>query len=144
MITIAWLLFDFGALSMGPCLALFMVALMIFGVAVGMVVLGIILRFGPGADILAWGLAVLLMPISAVFYPVSALPGWAQVIAQALPTAHVFEAMRTVIAGGSPPWDRLLHRPRARRWCTCSVAWRSRSRCSTLLRRRGYVTRYMV
>lgn len=143
MLTIAWALFDFGALQMGPSIAVFMVALMIFGVAVGMVVLGIILRFGPGADILAWGLAVLLMPISAVFYPVSALPGWAQMIAQALPTAHVFEAMRTVIAGGAPPWDRLvlaLGLDVVYLIAGMTFAYRM----FTVLRRRGYITRYMT
>ena len=141
--TIAWALFGFGAFGMGPVLVVFMGALMLFGVAVGMVVLGIILRFGPGADILAWGLAVLLMPISAVFYPVSALPGWAQAIAQVLPTAHVFEAMRTVIAGGAPPWDRLLL-AFALDVVYLALGMLFAKRMFDLLRRRGYVTRYMT
>ena len=76
------LLFHFTAFKMGLAAGVFAFALMLFGTAIGMVVIGIILRFGPGADILAWGLAVILMPISAVFYPVSALPGWAQAISQ--------------------------------------------------------------
>lgn len=143
MLTIAWALFDFGAISMGPSLAAFMVALMIFGVAVGMIVLGIILRFGPGADILAWGLAVLLMPISAVFYPVSALPGWAQPVANALPTAHVFEAMRTVIAGGSPPWDRLVF-ALGLDVVYLAAGMAFAKRMFDVLRKRGYVTRYMT
>src|ERR671925_205061 len=70
MLTIAWALFHFSAFDLGLPLAFFVLALMIFGTAIGMIVLGIILRFGPGADILAWGLAVLMMPLSAVFYPV--------------------------------------------------------------------------
>jgi ABC-2 type transport system permease protein len=143
MLTIAWALFGFGAFGMGPVLALFMVALMLFGVAVGLIVLGIILRFGPGADILAWGLAVLLMPISAVFYPVSALPGWAQAISSGLPTSHVFEAMRTVIAGGAPPWDRLvLALGLDVVYIALGLAF-ARSMFN-LLRRRGWVTRYMT
>jgi ABC-2 type transport system permease protein len=143
MLTIAWALFDFGAFQMGPPIAVFMVALMLFGVAVGMVVLGIILRLGPGADILAWGLAVLLMPISAVFYPVAALPGWAQAIANALPTAHVFESMRTVIAGGAPPWDRLaLALALDVVYLFAGMAFAKRM--FGVLRRRGYVTRYMT
>jgi ABC-2 type transport system permease protein len=143
MLTIAWALFDFGLMGIGPMVAVFMIALMIFGVAVGMIVLGIILRFGPGADILAWGLAVLLMPISAVFYPVSALPGWAQAIAQALPTAHVFEAMRTVIAGGSPPWDRLVL-ALALDLVYLALGMAFAKRMFTVLRKRGFVTRYMT
>ncbi len=143
MLTIAWALFDFGAMSMGPSLALFMVALMLFGVAVGMIVIGIILRFGPGADILAWGLAVLLMPISAVFYPVSALPGWAQAISSALPTSHVFESMRTIIAGGSPPWGKLFIALALDGLYLVLGMWFAKSMFN-LLRRRGYVTRYMT
>ena len=143
MVTMAWLLFDFGALSVGPVLALFALALMLFGTALGMLVLGIILRFGPGADILAWGLAVLLMPMSAIFYPVSALPGWAQAISQVLPTAHVFEAMRTVLAGGSPPWDRLVIALLLDAvYLLIGMAFARRM--FELLRRRGYVTRYMT
>ncbi len=143
MVTFAWVVFDFAAFSMGLPLAIFAIALMVFGAAIGMIVLGIILRFGPGADILAWGLAVLLMPISAIFYPVSALPGWAQAVAQALPTAHVFEAMRTVIAGGDPPWDRLaIALSLDAVYLLAGIAF-ARSMFK-LLRRRGYVTRYMT
>ena len=143
MVTFAWLVFDFAAFGMGLPLAIFAIALMTFGIAIGMIVLGIILRFGPGADILAWGLAVLLMPISAIFYPVSALPGWAQAISRALPTSHVFEAMRTVIAGGAPPWDRLVVALALDAvYLVLGIAF-ARSMFK-LLRRRGYVTRYMT
>ncbi len=143
MMTIAWALFGFGVLGIGVPLVAFMAVLMIFGVAVGMLVLGIILRFGPGADILAWGLAVLLMPISAVFYPVSALPGWAQAIASGVPAAHVFEAMRTVIAGGAPPWDRLVFAFALDAVYIAAGALFANSMYK-VLRRRGFITRYMT
>ncbi len=143
MLTIAWTLFHFVAIDMGLILAVFMLALMLFGVAVGMLVIGIILRFGPGADILAWGLAVLLMPISAVFYPVSALPGWAQAIATALPTTRVFEAMRTVIAGGPPPWGSLgIAFALDALYIALGLLF-ARSMFN-MLRKRGWVTRYMT
>jgi ABC-2 type transport system permease protein len=32
-----------------------------------------------------------------VYYPVSVLPGWLQVIALALPPTHVFEGMRSIL-----------------------------------------------
>src|SRR4029077_7978066 len=124
-------------------LVFFALALMMFGTAVGMIVLGIILRFGPGADILAWGLAVILMPISAVFYPVSALPGWAQALASALPTSHIFEAMRTVIAGRPVPWGALLAAYALDAiYLTLGVLF-ARAMFN-LLRHRGYITRYMT
>jgi len=61
----------------------------------------LIIRWGQAAEALAWGVPFLLQPFSAVFYPVAVLPGWLQPIALALPTSHVFEGMREVIATGS-------------------------------------------
>jgi len=142
MLTIAWLLFDFSALDLGLPLVFFVLALMIFGTAIGMIVLGIILRFGPGADIMAWGLAVLMMPISAVFYPVDVLPGWAQIIARGLPTSYVFEGMRAILAGKPAPWGNLgIAFAIDAVYLVAGIAF-ARSMFG-VLRRRGYVTRYM-
>jgi ABC-2 type transport system permease protein len=142
MLTMAWALFHFSALDMGPAVAVFVFALMLFGTAIGMIVLGIILRFGPGADILAWGLAVLLMPLSAVFYPVSVLPGWAQAITHAIPTSYVFEGMRTVLAGKPAPWGNLMI-ALALDVVYLIAGMAFARRMFGVLRKRGYVTRYM-
>lgn len=142
MLTMAWALFRFSAFDLGLPLAFFALALMVFGTAIGMIVLGIILRFGPGADILAWGLAVMMMPLSAVFYPVDVLPGWAEVIARGLPTSYVFEGMRAVLAGGPAPWDKLaIAFLLDGVYLFAGLAF-ARSMFG-VLRRRGYVTRYM-
>lgn len=142
MITMAWALFSFSAFDLGLPLAFFALALMIFGTAIGMIVLGIILRFGPGADILAWGLAVLMMPLSAVFYPVSVLPGWARVIASGLPTSYVFEGMRGLLAGGAFPTNKLLAAFALDAVYLFAGLAFARAMFG-VLRRRGYVTRYM-
>ena len=142
MLTMAFLLFHFSALGMGPAIAVFLVALMLFGAAIGMIVLGIILRFGPGADILAWGLAVILMPVSAVFYPVSVLPQWAQVITHAIPASYVFEGMRTVLAGKPAPWGNLFI-ALALDGVYLFLGMAFAKRMFAVLRKRGYVTRYM-
>lgn len=143
MVILSGILFAFTPFAMGPVLALFALALMLFGVAMAMVVVGVILRLGQGADILAWGLAVLLMPLSAIFYPVDALPGWAQALANGIPAAHVFEAMRTVLAGGAVPWERL--------WAAFALdavyltgGLAFAAAMFGTLRRRGFVTRYMT
>ena len=44
--------------------------LLVVGWSVGMFVIGLILRVGQGAEILAWGLLAMLMPLSGIFYPV--------------------------------------------------------------------------
>ena len=144
MVTIAAVLFHFVALKMGlGSLAIFAGTLMLFGTAIGMLVIGVILRLGPGADILAWGLAVILMPISSVFYPVSALPGWAQAIAKALPSARAFEAMRTVLAGHPMPWGSMAIAVGLDLLYLGAGLLFARSMYNTL-RRRGYITRYMT
>ncbi len=104
---LAWLLYGFGILSVGPALPLFLAALAAMGWAVGLGVTALILRHGAGAEALAWSVVYGLTPFACVFYPVSALPGWVQPVALALPAAHVFEGMRQALAGGGIAWGHL-------------------------------------
>jgi ABC-2 type transport system permease protein len=72
--------------------------MIVMGWAVGIITTALILRFGQEAEVLAWALGFLFMPVSAVFYPVSVLPSFLQVIARFVPASYVFEGMRQVIA----------------------------------------------
>jgi len=65
--------------------------------AVGIVVAGVLLRNGMGAESLAWTLMFVLMPLTCVYYPVSVLPDWLQVLAWTLPPTYVFEGMRALL-----------------------------------------------
>ena len=56
-----------------------------------------VLRWGLGAEELAWAAIFLLAPVSGVYYPIAVLPTWLQVIAHIVPTSYVFEGMRTVL-----------------------------------------------
>tara|TARA_B100000029_G_scaffold5138_1_gene5756 strand:- start:285 stop:671 length:387 start_codon:yes stop_codon:yes gene_type:complete len=82
---------------MGIPLIAFFANLMIFGGAVGLLVSALVLRYGMGAESLAWVGIFLIAPISGIYYPISVLPDWLQTIAWALPSAHVFEGMRTLL-----------------------------------------------
>jgi ABC-2 type transport system permease protein len=106
-ILIAWGLYAFNLFSLGPILVLFFINLMIFGWAVALGVVSLILRHGSGAEALAWGVLFGLAPFSAVFYPVSVLPAVVRPLALALPTAHVFEGMRAAVLSGTIRWDHL-------------------------------------
>ena len=75
--------------------------LLLCGWAIGIATAGLLLRFGYAAEALIWGIPFLLQPFSCVFYPLDALPGWAQLIARGLPSTYVFEALRTVLRDGS-------------------------------------------
>lgn len=100
----AWLLFRYSIFSYGLPLIAFFANLLVFGWAIGLAVSGMILRWGLGAEELAWAAVFLVAPVSGVYYPIGVLPGWLQVIAYALPSAHVFEGMRAVLLDGTFPW----------------------------------------
>jgi ABC-2 type transport system permease protein len=137
----AWVLFSFGVATLGLPLVGFGIALILFGIALALVVLGILLRFGFGAEIMAWALAFMVLPFSAVYYPVTALPGWAQGVAAAFPTSHVFEAMRTILAGNPAPWSQ-LGAALALDVVYLAGGFAFARWMFATLRRRGYVTRY--
>jgi ABC-2 type transport system permease protein len=100
----AWLLFHYSIFSYGLPLIAFFTNLLVFGWAIGLAVSGMILRWGLGAEELAWAAIFLVAPVSGVYYPIAVLPGWLQAIAYALPSAHVFEGMRAVLLDGTFPW----------------------------------------
>ena len=106
-VLLAWALYSFNLFSIGPVLILFAVNLMVMGWWVSLGVVSPILRHGAGAEALAWSVLFGLTPFSAVFYPVSILPGWVQPVALALPSAHVFEGMRTALASGTVDFGQL-------------------------------------
>lgn len=96
---LAILLYHWNIFSLGLPLLAFFVNLIVTGWAVALVVLALILRYGMGAEGLAWAIVFAISPISAIYYPVSVLPGWLQWVAYALPPAHVFEGMRGLLHG---------------------------------------------
>ena len=108
-ILLAFLLYGFGLWTLGPVLVLYFAALMAMGWAVALGVTALILRHGAGAEALAWGVLFGLAPFSAVFYPVSVLPGWLQPISLAIPATHVFEGMRAALLDGRLAWDHLAY-----------------------------------
>lgn len=98
---LAFFLYRFNILHTGPGLVPFLGSLLLFGWAVGLFTMALIFRYGRAAEALIWGVPFLIQPISAVFYPVTVLPGWLQKTAYLLPSTYVFEGMRNVLATGS-------------------------------------------
>jgi len=96
----AWLLFEYSIFTLGFPLLAFFVNLLITGWAIGLMVSGMVLRWGLGAEELAWAAIFLLAPVSGVYYPIGVLPGWLQTIAAGVPASYVFEGMRGVLAQG--------------------------------------------
>ena len=100
-------LYHFSLFSMGLPLVAFWGGLMVTGWAIGLAVSALVLRFGVGAESLAWVLVFAVGPLAGVYYPISALPAWAQPLAWALPPAHLFEGMRAVLFDGVVRFDHL-------------------------------------
>jgi ABC-2 type transport system permease protein len=94
-------LYDYSIFAMGLPLIAFFAVLMAMGWALGLAICGGILRYGMGAESLAWTVIFALAPLSCVYYPVTTLPGWLQPFAWALPSTYVFEGMRTVLFEGT-------------------------------------------
>ena len=94
---LAIVFFGFNLYSLGFALAAFFLNLILTSWAVGIFVSGLVLRNGLGAENMAWTIMFLFLPLTCVFYPVSVLPGWLQVVAWMLPPTYVFEGMRALI-----------------------------------------------
>src|SRR2546421_5166540 len=82
--------FGFNIYGLGLALAAFFMNLILTSWAVGIVVSGVVLRNGMGAESLAWTIMFLLLPLTCVYYPVAVLPHWMQFIAWTLPPTYVF------------------------------------------------------
>lgn len=108
MALLAWMLYSFNIFLMGISLIPLVLNLVVMGWSIGILTTALILRFGQEAEVLAWALGFLFMPVSAVFYPVSVLPPFLQGVAWFVPAAHVFEGMREVLLNGSFPAAELV------------------------------------
>jgi ABC-2 type transport system permease protein len=90
-------LYHYSIFDLGLPLLAFFANLLVFGWAIGLLICGLLLRYGLGAESLAWASIFALGPISGIYYPISTLPGWLQPVAWAIPSSHVFEGMRAVL-----------------------------------------------
>ena len=90
-------LFGYNFYDMGLPLIAFFLNLIVMGWAIGLMVSGIVLRYGMGAESIAWVSVFAIQPLCAIYYPVATLPHWLQPVALALPASHVFEGMRELL-----------------------------------------------
>ncbi len=97
---LALVLFGFNIYGLGLGLIAFFINLVLTGWAIGLVLAGMVMRHGLGAESLAWSVMVLLLPLCCVYYPVTALPVWLQPVAWSLAPTYVFEGVRAVLLDG--------------------------------------------
>jgi ABC-2 type transport system permease protein len=100
--------FGFNLYGLGLALAAFFANLILTSWSIGILVSGLVLRNGMGAESLAWTFMFLLLPLTCVYYPVSVLPAFVQPFAWALPPTYVFEGMRALLIDNTFRLDLML------------------------------------
>jgi ABC-2 type transport system permease protein len=138
---LALIAYSFNVLDAGLALVPIVAVLLIVGWAIALFVIGVVFRFGSGAEALAWGVLFAVLPLSGVFYPVDAIPEVLRPIALALPTTHAFAAMRAVLDGEALPWSEVgIAALSAAVLSAAALVFVARM--LALFRRRGYISRY--
>lgn len=134
-------LYGFGLGEVGWGLVPIAALLIVMGWALALLVVGMLLRFGQSAQILAWASTFVILAVSGVFNPIDSIPGALQPVARVLPTTFAFSASRELLDGSPLPWNDIG-------WAALgtvvlvvlSVSFVTRKLAQ--FRRRGFVTRY--
>jgi ABC-2 type transport system permease protein len=103
MLVLATGVFGLSFFAYGLALIPFLLVLFLFGVALGILGSGVVLRLGPAAEWFVWPIPAIVSPFVGVFYPLSTLPAWMRYLAHLLPPSYVFEGMRAILAGEAAP-----------------------------------------
>lgn len=101
---VVYLLYSLKVFSIGWAFLPFALMLLLFGWMLGFCASSAIIYWGHRVEAVAWMIGYVFAPFSAVFYPVSVLPPWAQTIAWMLPTTYIFEGMRMILSQGTFPY----------------------------------------
>ena len=107
MLIVTGAFFGLSFFTYGLMFIPFLLVLFLFGIALGIIGSGVVLRLGPAAEWFIWPIPAILSPFAGVFYPLSNLPKWMQYIGHLLPPSYVFEGMRSLIAGHPVPMRSL-------------------------------------
>ncbi|MGH2751821.1 MAG: ABC transporter permease [Actinomycetota bacterium] len=137
----ALLLFSFDITELGLGLIPIGAILLTVGWLIALFVIGFVLRYGSGAEALAWGILFVVMPLSGVFYPVDSLPVIVRPLALVLPTTYAFEAMRNLLDGDGIDWATIGIATVSTLVLTV-LALAFLMRMLRLFRARGYISRY--
>ena len=96
-ILIASPFFGVSLFDLGPPLFLLLLSLYFFGITLGLLVTSGLLRYGPAFENIAWSSLFLLAPLGCIYYPLSILPEWLQVLTKILPLVYIFEEVRSIL-----------------------------------------------
>ena len=100
--------FGVSIFTLGPSLILLFLSLYLFGITLGLLVTSGLLRYGPAFENLAWSSLFLLAPLGCVYYPLSILPDWLQVVAKILPLVYIFEEVRSILLDNVVDYSNII------------------------------------
>jgi len=101
-------LFGVSLLKMGPPLFLLFLSLYLFGTTLGLLVTSGLLRYGPAFENVAWSSLFILAPLGCVYYPLSILPEWLQILAKGLPLVYIFEEARSILVNNVVNYSNIV------------------------------------
>jgi ABC-2 type transport system permease protein len=107
-ILIATPFFGVSLFNLGPSLILLFLSLYLFGITLGLLVTSGLLRYGPAFENIAWSSLFLLAPLGCIYYPLSILPDWLQIIANILPLVHIFEEVRSILLNNVVNYSNIM------------------------------------
>ena len=100
--------FGVSIFALGHSLILLFLSLYLFGITLGLLVTSGLLRYGPAFENIAWSSLFLLAPLGCVYYPLSILPDWLQVLAKILPLVYIFEEVRSILLDNVVNYSNIL------------------------------------
>ena len=107
-ILVATPFFGVSIFNLGPSLIFLFLSLYLFGITLGLLVTAGLLRYGPAFENIAWSSLFLLAPLGCVYYPLSILPDWLQILAKALPLVYIFEEVRSILLNNVVNYDNII------------------------------------
>ena len=66
------------------------------------------LSFNPAFENTAWSSLFLLAPLGCIYYPLSILPDWLQILAKALPLVYIFEEVRSILLNNVVNYSNIM------------------------------------
>jgi len=100
--------FGVSIFNLGPSLILLFLSLYLFGITLGLLVTSGLLRYGPVFENIAWSSLFLLAPLGCVYYPLSILPDWLQILAKMLPLVYIFEEVRSILLNNVVNYSNII------------------------------------
>lgn len=105
---LAFIFYKYNIFAYGLYLIPFLASLLLTGWAGGFFVAAFLIRFGMKIQTIAWAGIVIIVPFSAIYYPLSILPDWVQIVGKFIPSTYIFEGLRELLFTGNLSIDKLL------------------------------------